>query len=69
MEEGEFMKVVLVVKMKSGYLLTEREIDSLTTEEVCSGTVVDTDSYNFRDKVGRVSVDILNPPKEEPANV
>ena len=61
------MKAVLTVKMKAGYLIVSREIDALTMEEICSGSVVEDDGYSSRDKVGRVAVDILLPPKE-PAN-
>lgn len=57
------MKAVITVKMKSGYLMVEREIDALTTEEVCNGAVVEDDGYSFRDKVGRIAADMLNPPK------
>lgn len=59
------MKAVLTVKMKSGYLLVAREIESLTVDEVCSGSVVEDDGYSYRDKVGRVAIGILNPSKED----
>jgi hypothetical protein len=61
------MKAMLTVKIKSGYLIVEREIESLTSEEICSGTVVGEDEYSYRDKAGRVAVDILNPPTKEEA--
>ena len=63
------MKAVLTVKMKSGYLLIEREVIDLTAEEVCSGAVVEDDGYSYKDKVGRVAVEILNPPKKEDSDV
>jgi hypothetical protein len=62
------MKAVVTVKIKSGYLIMEREIDSLLVDEVFCGSVVEDDGYGYRDKVGRIAVDILNPPKEEPVN-
>ena len=61
------MKAVLTVKMRSGYLIVEREIGSLTMEEISTGTVVEDDSWSHRDKVGRVAADILSPQKPETA--
>jgi len=55
------MKAVLTVKMKGGYLVAEREIESLTMDEVFSATIVDDDGYGTRDKVGRIAADILKP--------
>jgi len=56
------MKAVLTVKMKNGYLVIERDIETVTVEEVIAGMAVDEDSYSYRDKVGRLAVDLLSPP-------
>ena len=59
------MKSVFIVRLKAGYLVMEREIANFTADELATGTVVEDDSWNHRDKVGRIAADILNPPKEE----
>jgi hypothetical protein len=66
MEKGGGMKAVITVKIKAGYLVFERDIESLATEEVCSGSVIEDDGYGYRDKVGRIAAEILNPPKKAP---
>jgi hypothetical protein len=67
------VKSVFIVRLKAGYLVMEREIATFTPDELVTGTVVEDDAWNHRDKVGRIAADILNPPKEskdtvEPAN-
>ena len=58
------MKAVFVVRLKEGFLIVERDAVSITADEMATATVVDEESYSYRDKVGRIAVDILKPPKE-----
>jgi len=60
------MKAVFVVRLKKGYLIVERDAVAITADEMATATVVDDDSYSPRDKVGRITADILNPLKEAP---
>jgi len=60
------MKAVFTVRLQKGYLIVERETLAITVDEIATATVVDDDSYDARDKVGRIAADILNPLKEAP---
>jgi len=53
------MKAVVTLKLNQGYLILEKDI-AIYGEDLLTGTAVDTDSFSYRDKVGRVAVDILD---------
>ena len=53
------MKAVVTIKLKEGYMILEMDVGAIVQEDLLTSTVVGTDSYSYRDKVGRVAVDIL----------
>lgn len=61
------MKAAIVVKMKEGYLVVERNIESISTDELLSGSVVSGSGTYHDEKLGRNIISILNPPGKEDA--
>ena len=59
------MKAIVTIKLKYGYLIISREVESLTIEEIFSASLVTDGDYSHRDKVGRVAIELLEDELEE----
>ena len=59
------MKAAVVIRMKEGYLVVERNVESISIDELLSGSVVSESGTYHDEKLGRNIISMLNPPKKE----